>query len=609
MTVLDPKAQDYLNKGGTLSNYSIPTLSTTFPKTPEGTVNTPIVTSKKADDHILSLGDVISKANVDIANATQGLKQAQQTKADADATKKQQDIENQQNQSPEDKTTAILNALTGTQNTEVTPDPTQQNVIDTNTEQNKLDEQNQAIVGNAIDSMNAGTYPLTPIEKASVDNIATGYKTAYASAQELVSNQLAGQTVQNAKYGLQMYSPTEALSRIANITKEGSAKIGELNTKLLDAQSKLTQAFQDSDYKTATALYNKIGDTIKARTTEINDINKAVADATKEMKQNAKDNATMQLNALIHDDTVSYQEKQQAIAKAQLDETTRHNKAVELETRLKDGMTAGNSPTGSGVTGDTNDWLSEFYGSGGQVALPALGIGNAAASMKLSILNGIAKRALSLGINGAEFASIMSDKSAAQKALTTLSKNEAVMSVAEGTATRNFDQILAQMPTLPPKTFNPLLNQFIQTGAIQTGNPNIKPFANLLTTTLNEYAKVITGQTTGAGVSDAARREAQAMISASDNPDTLRNFIATAKKEMDNRVSSFKEAKDGIFRVIQNPQGEVGNIQANQSSDARTALINFGMQSSQNKAMLDEIHKAYPQMTDTEAAESLGIMP
>jgi hypothetical protein len=326
------------------------TLSTTFPKLPTGNMTSPIVTSKKADEHILNIGDIISKANIDIANATASLKQAQQAKSEADKVQKQQDIENKQNQTPEQSTVSILNALTGAQNTEAKPDATQQNVLDTNAEQNKIDEKNLSTVSNAIDSMNAGTYPLTPIEKASVDNIATVYKTAYASAQELASNQLGGQMVQNAKYGLQMYSPQEALSRIANITREGGAKIGELNTKLLDAQSKLTQAFQDSDFKTATSLYNKISDTIKARTTEINDINKSIADITKEMHQNAKDNARLQLDALIHDDTVSYQEKQQAIAQSTLDERTRHDKATEAAQKQID--TVITSPTNVNMNGD-----------------------------------------------------------------------------------------------------------------------------------------------------------------------------------------------------------------------------------------------------------------
>lgn len=271
------------------------------------------------------------------------------------------------------------------------------------------------------------------------------------------------------------------------------------------------------------------------------------------------------------------------------------------------GNSSGSSAGGTGSGGDNTNWLAQFYGSGGNVNLPALGMGTAAVEMKTAILNRIAANAQTLGIDGGQMAAILSDKKSAQTALTALSKNQAQMSVSEQTASKNFDQVLQQMSTLPPKTFNSLLNQFIQTGAIASGDPNVKPFAALLYSTLTEYGKVISGQTGGAGVSDSARSEATAMLSAADTPATFQKFVDIAKQEMGNRADAYSTAKSSLFNLIQNPTGEVGNMAANSEDAATDALSAFAGQSAQNAAMLQEISAKYPNMTATEVAQYLGL--
>ncbi len=337
-----------------LGNFSIPLLSTEFPKTAPGSKTTPVVTSKAADDHITKLGDTVTKSNQDIVAANQANIQATKDKATADAAQKQQDIVNQQNAQknapPKDDSTALLEALTGNLSTEAKPDATQSDVINTDTQQNQIDEQNLSTVSDAIDQMNAGSYPLSATESASVSNLKNQFTTAYQTAQDLTKNQIGGQTVLNAKSGIQMYSPTEALGKIANVIKTGNTKIAEINTKLLDAQSKLTQAFKDEDFKTATSLYNKISDTIKQRKDEIDTINKSVADTTKEMHQNALDTTKLQLDAIVHDDTVSYQEKQQAIAQSTLDEKTKNDLATQNLNLLKYQLDKSNQGTPGAVT-------------------------------------------------------------------------------------------------------------------------------------------------------------------------------------------------------------------------------------------------------------------
>lgn len=312
--------KSYLDKGGTLSNNAIPLLSTDFPQTPVGSKTTGVVTSKVANDHVDKMSEVIKNSNTDLNNSQQTNTQNKQNtppaKVDYGSFIPKEDLANFQKANPgltfgpedykayidanknkpEDDTTKLLNTLTGNLNSEAKPDATQQDVLDTDKTQNTIDEKNLKIVSDAIDSMNAGTYPLTATESASVANVAKQFEAAFKASQELTTNKIGGQTVQNAKYGGQMYSPNEAVSKIAGIIKTGNEKIAEINTKLIDAQDKLTQAFKDQDFKTATSLYNKISDTIKERRQEISDINKDVAAATKQMHDDYREEVTKPIN-------------------------------------------------------------------------------------------------------------------------------------------------------------------------------------------------------------------------------------------------------------------------------------------------------------------------
>ncbi len=268
----------FQSAGGALSNGAIPGLSTNFPLPQGGTKVTPVVTSKAATDNFTNMGNTITQSNQDIANAGQVRATGEQQQSQVDAqTQAQADAK------PQDDTSALLKAL-GVDETN-----TQQDVATADQAQNEIDTQRLNDVSNALVQMSQGAYPLSATEQASVANLRTTFAGAFQDAQDLTKAQTMGVTKLNARDALQMYSPQEALSNIAKVVKQGSQRINDLNTQLLSKQNDLTQAFQDKDYKTATLLYNQIHDTIESRKNEINDINKSVADAKKELYTQAKD--------------------------------------------------------------------------------------------------------------------------------------------------------------------------------------------------------------------------------------------------------------------------------------------------------------------------------
>lgn len=325
-----------------LPNYNLgvnpPPLTAAFGTPDQGNRTAGIITSKPAEDHIANLKATSDQATADMANHQNFVGQQNQQTSQTQQQQNQQDIENQQNQQKTNATTAdsmtqLLNELTGVENTLAKPNALQSDVINNNPQEIDLMKQQLQTVSDSLKQMSLGTHPLTAPQQAQVNALADQAASAFRDAQDLGQSQVNGQTMLNAISKIQMYSPQEAQANIAAIIQNTSKNIAAINVKLINAQADLTQALQDENYKYATQLYNDISEGIKDKTQELTDANKAVADATQQMHQDAKDNATLQLQALMDDHTISYQDKQNALANAQLDETTRHNMETELTAR------------------------------------------------------------------------------------------------------------------------------------------------------------------------------------------------------------------------------------------------------------------------------------
>lgn len=286
-------------------------LNATFPQATPKTIPPPIVvTSDAANEHIDQMQNSVNQSTADTAAHTAAVNTpvTPATPADTSSTPT-----NATTQTPDyDKEISdILGSLTDGSTT-AQPTDLQQNVLDTDNAQVAQDQQTQSDVGDAINSMDAGTYPLTTNEKAQVAGVATSYADALAQAQKYAANVGEGAIVAGAQSGLQKYSPIENISNIQNAVSVAGQKIAAVNAKILDAQSKLTTALQNQDYKAATDLYKQIGDNITARTKEITDVQKTITDETTQMRDNAK---TM-LTTLISEQKMDATTKQNAVDNA-----------------------------------------------------------------------------------------------------------------------------------------------------------------------------------------------------------------------------------------------------------------------------------------------------
>ncbi len=132
----------------------------------------------------------------------------------------------------------------------------------------------------------------------------------------------------------------------------------------------------------------------------------------------------------------------------------------------------------------------------------------------------------------------------------------AQLSVNEKAANINFKTLLRLSATADATIYqssSPLLEGWIKGGAIAvSGNQDVNNFAGQLVLTMTEYAKVITGQTSGAAVSDTARAETQKLLSTGFNTAAIQNFYDNvATPDINGRVTAARSSINDLVGGLQ----------------------------------------------------------
>lgn len=119
-----------------------------------------------------------------------------------------------------------------------------------------------------------------------------------------------------------------------------------------------------------------------------------------------------------------------------------------------------------------------------------------------------------------------------------MTKRTAIADSSEQTAAANL-KLAQHYLTNTDQTGSPLINSVlnkIKSGIM--GDPDVSAYTNALTTAANEYARVVSMATGAQGITDAARKEGQALFNSNLAPDQIAANIKVALKEMGNRTGS-----------------------------------------------------------------------
>ena len=360
------------------------------------------------------------------------------------------------------------------------------------------------------------------------------------------------------------------------VATDDYTRVEELVVKLATAQTQDQQnkidAIKDrinaidTDPKTkaeATAKANELQATLEEKKTAIADINKNLA------QNNAPQSVKDAVSEAAQDPTKTATDLYSIAGTFAVDQ---EKAALTYKTKLEaDKIKSDIAAAGPGGSGAMSDSSVNFWAQAGASGvnmnglLPSVGMGTAAVQIKTKLLNQMAENASTLGIDGHTFASMISDSKAKQAAMKQLQVQGSQTVVNEQSASKYFDTLSGLASKVDESvwaTGAPILDNWIKTGTLETtGNADVNNFTTQMTEALTEYAKVMSGQTTGAGVTQYAAEIAKGLLDKGFNASTIKSFIKVAKGNMSDRITSFDSALQGLFgniETIQNSSGGLG---------------------------------------------------
>lgn len=140
-------------------------------------------------------------------------------------------------------------------------------------------------------------------------------------------------------------------------------------------------------------------------------------------------------------------------------------------------------------------------------------------------------------------------------ALSELTKRNTMLEVNAQTAERNF-QTLEKLSSKVDRTGAPLINRLGQafetngTPVAVSQDPDLAALQNGVYESAVEYAKVVTGQTSGQAVTDSARQEVQKLLHSSDTPEAFAAELSTMREFIKNRREESVNVRSQLLQSI-----------------------------------------------------------
>jgi hypothetical protein len=219
------------------------------------------------------------------------------------------------------------------------------------------------------------------------------------------------------------------------------------------------------------------------------------------------------------------------------------NQVYKQDTRTKEiTPVSGTAEAAEALDPATVSFYAQQILAGGQ--MPALGFGKPAAAARQAIMREVARSAQSLGITGRDLATQQAHFKNATAALKTLETQAATIGANEETAILNGQQFLDRSRELPKQTGFPAFNSAIQ--ALQrnvpiAGHETVVAMDAAWKTFTDEYAKVVAGSPSGAGVlSDSARQHAYSIMRGNYAYEQKEAVFNQMKKDMANRMAAIR---------------------------------------------------------------------
>lgn len=216
---------------------------------------------------------------------------------------------------------------------------------------------------------------------------------------------------------------------------------------------------------------------------------------------------------------------------------------------------------GGGLTDEAIKGLAEYVKITGTI--PPLGMGAAAAADRQRIFNaafgGQEPGTAQPDFSGSDMAGNKARFGAGTTALNALERQRNLALSFEKTANKNADLALG-ISNRVDRTGSPVVNRLLlKVRGQYAGDPDVAALEAAVKTFANEYAKVTTGQTGGAAVSDSARQEIDRLINAAQTPGQFEAVIRLMQSEMRNRAQGYEEQYNQLLGNMPTAGGQAND--------------------------------------------------
>jgi hypothetical protein len=216
---------------------------------------------------------------------------------------------------------------------------------------------------------------------------------------------------------------------------------------------------------------------------------------------------------------------------------------------------------GGGLDPSTISLYAQQILTGGQ--MPALGMGKSATVARQQIMNEVARQAGATGMTGKDLAVQIGHYKANLENVKNLEKQAGTVEQNERTAILNGQQFLDRSKELPAQTNIPLANSVTQFALRHTGDPTIAAMDAAWNTFTTEYAKVVAGSPSGAGVlSDSARHEAQQTMKGNYTYAQKVSAFKQMQADMANRLTAIHNQIDKGYKSLGSRVGKSSDAPA-----------------------------------------------
>jgi len=188
------------------------------------------------------------------------------------------------------------------------------------------------------------------------------------------------------------------------------------------------------------------------------------------------------------------------------------------------------------------DIAAEMFAKTG--TLPPMGMGKAGATVRQAIINRAAVLHPGLDVAGAK-----AGYGADTESMKALQKQTDAVTAFESTASKNaalLNDVMKTVPDLGSK----LLNRPLRALAGSMGSEDIAKLDAIRQSVANEYSRIISNPNLVGTLSDTARKEGDALLSAGATVGQIKAALATLASEAHNRKTSYQEQLDAIKKRV-----------------------------------------------------------